>query len=75
MRYNKALKALTTRISPRDFASELKVSVSAVRQAALPGTAPSARPAPDGWRDVAAKLAQEKAEHFQRLAEKLARQS
>jgi hypothetical protein len=73
MRYKPALKALTARISPKDFAGELGVSVSAVRQAALPDAAPSARPVPSGWRTVAARLAQEKADHFQRLAERLMR--
>ena len=73
MQYRKALQDLTTRIRQEDFAAELDVSISGVRQAALPRSSALARPAPQGWREVAERLAREKAEHFQRLAERLAR--
>ena len=72
MQYKKALEDLTARIRPEDFAAKLDVSVSGVRQAALPRDSELARPAPDGWEKVAEKLAREKAKHFQRLADKLA---
>jgi hypothetical protein len=75
MQYRKALQNLTTRIRPEDFAAALEVSVSGVRQAALPRSSSLARPAPRGWEKVAARLAREKARHFQRLAKELARKA
>jgi hypothetical protein len=75
MHYRKALQDLTTRIRPEDFADALEVSVSGVRQAALPRSSALARPAPRGWEKVAARLAREKARHFQRLADQLARKA
>jgi hypothetical protein len=72
--YTKTLRALTARIRQEDFAAALGVSVSGVRQAALPGTSPLARPAPEGWQKAAEKLAREKAKHFQKLASELAKQ-
>ena len=75
MQYRKALRDLTARIRQEDFAAELEVSIAGVRQAALPRTSNLARPAPQGWRAVAERLAREKAEHFQRLADRLARKS
>ena len=71
--YRKTLQALTVRIRQEDFAGALGVSVSGVRQAALPRTSPLARPAPEGWEKAAEKLAREKAKHFQKLAQELAR--
>jgi hypothetical protein len=71
--YRKMLRDLTVRVRQEDFAAELKVSVSSVRQAALPTASPLARPAPKGWRAAAEKLARKKAQHFQKLADELAR--
>ena len=71
--YRKTLCDLTARIRQEDFAIALDVSVSAVRQAALPRTSPLARPAPAGWEKAAEKLARQKAKHFQKLADELAK--
>ena len=73
MDYRKTLHDLTVRIRQEDFAGELGVSVSGVRQAALPRSSALARPAPPGWQKAAEKLARQKAKHFQKLADALAK--
>ena len=71
--YRKTLHDLTDRIRQEDFAGELGVSVSEVRQTALPRSSALARPAPPGWQKAAEKLASQKAKHFQKLADALAK--
>ena len=73
MDYKKALQDLTVRVRPEEFAAELDISVSGVRQAALPRSSALARPAPKGWEAAAERLARKKAQHFQKLANRLAR--
>lgn len=71
MDFRKATDELLSCISHKELADALGVSVATVRQARLDDSANAHRAAPEGWERPVKKLAEQKANHFRRLAEKL----
>jgi hypothetical protein len=71
MDFKKATDALFSRISHDDLAKALDVSVALIRQARLAPSAGAHRSPPEGWQSAAARLAEERARHYARLAERL----
>jgi len=69
--FRKATDELFDGISHQDLADALGLSVATVRQARLEEGAKARRTPPGGWEAVVRRLAERKAQHFQRLAEKL----
>jgi hypothetical protein len=59
-------------ISHEALAAALGVSIATVRQARLGEHAKAHRTPPHGWEAAIARLARQKADHFRRLAERLA---
>lgn len=72
MNFRKATDDLLAGISHEELAKALGVSVPTVRQARLADDAKAHRRPPDGWEAAVAKLAKQRAEHFRRLADRLA---
>ena len=71
MDFKKAVEGLCSPITHQELADALGVSRALVRQAMLPEGANARRKPPDGWEGVVRKMAEKKAQQFQRLAEKL----
>jgi hypothetical protein len=71
MDFKKATDELLAPISHQELADALGVSIPSVRQARLDGAAKAHRKPPEGWERVIKRMAEKKAQHFQRLAEKL----
>jgi transcriptional regulator with XRE-family HTH domain len=71
MDFRKATDQLLEGISHEELANALGVSVATVRQARLDESAKAHRNPPDGWETTVRQLAEKKAQHFRRLAEKL----
>ncbi len=71
MDFNKITDALFARVDHADLAKELGVSVALIRQARLASTATAHRTPPKGWERAALRLADERAQHYRRLADKL----
>lgn len=71
MDFKKATDELLASISHEELATALGVSVPTVRQARLSADAKAHRNPPDGWEGKIARLAERKAVHFGKLAEKL----
>lgn len=71
MEFKKATDALFDRVSHEDLAKALGVSVASIRQARLDENALARRSPPKGWERHLKRLAEQKAEHFRRLAAKL----
>ncbi len=71
MNFRKATDDLLSGISHEQLAEALGVSVASVRQARQSESALSFRKPPKGWEAIVRRLAEKKAQHFQRLAEKL----
>lgn len=73
MDFKKATDELLASISHQELADAIGVSVATVRQARLSQDAAAHRTPPVGWESAVTALAQKKAQHFRRLAEKLGR--
>jgi DNA-binding GntR family transcriptional regulator len=73
MDFRKATDELLACISHRELADTLGCSVATVRQARLGADALAHRTPPEHWESKVAKLAEQQAAHFRRLAEKLNR--
>ena len=71
MDFKKATDELLATFSHDELAIALGVSVPTVRQARLGSSAKAHRKPPDGWQKTVRRLAEERAERLQRLAEKL----
>lgn len=71
MNFKKATDALFFQIGHADLARALNVSVALIRQARLQPKAIAHRSAPEGWEKAVARLAEDRARHYLRLAEKL----
>jgi hypothetical protein len=72
MNFRKATDELLAGISHQELADALGVSVATVRQARLSEGSKARRSPPDGWERVVVKMAEKQAEHFQKLANKIA---
>ena len=68
------MDALCSGVSHDDVAARLGVSVAAIRQARLKPDAASRRSPPKGWRAVAMAMAEERADHYRQMADRLARE-
>ena len=71
MNFKKATDELLAGISHQELANALGCSVPTIRQARLGEGARAHRSPPEGWEAVVRQLAEKKAQHFRRLAEKL----
>jgi hypothetical protein len=71
MDFRKATDALFEPVGHADLARALGVSVPLIRQARLKPDANAHRAAPEGWEQAVSRLAEERAKHYHRLAEKL----
>lgn len=71
MDFKKATDALFDRVSHEDLAHELGVSVPAIRQARLTGTALGYRQPPQDWEQAVKTLAERRIRHYQKLASQL----
>lgn len=71
MDFKKTTDALLSRVSHSDLAKELGVSVALIRQARLRPEASAHRAPPVNWQKAVLKLAEDRARHFSRLAERL----
>lgn len=71
MNFRKATDALCEPLTHEQLADALGVSVATVRQARLNPIASAHRSPPDGWQAVVLKLAERRAAHYRRLANKL----
>lgn len=71
MDFKKATDDLLSGISHEQLAEALGVSVASVRQARQSENALSFRRPPKGWERVVRRLAEQRSEHFNRLAGKL----
>jgi hypothetical protein len=71
MDFRKATDELLVVVSHAELAEALGVSIATVRQARLDPAAKASRNAPDGWEAVVRRLAEKKAQHFRKLAERL----
>jgi len=70
--FRATIEALFDRVRIEDLAEELDCSPQSIKQARLADDARGLRSPPPGWEAAAARLAKRKAEHFRRLAERLA---
>jgi hypothetical protein len=73
MDFKKATDALFAQVGHADLAKALGVSVALIRQARLQAKASAHRAAPKGWEKAVRRLAEERAQHYQRLSEQLRR--
>ncbi len=71
MDFRKATDALCAPVSHAELAKALGVSIPLIRQARLKPDANAHRSAPEGWEQAVRRLAEERAKHYHRLAEKL----
>jgi hypothetical protein len=71
MNFKDAIDAVCAPLGHEDVAKMLGVSVQTVRQARLSPNAKAFRQAPPGWENAALKLAEARAKHFERLADRL----
>jgi len=67
MNFREATDGLLASATLEDLATEMGVSVQAVRQARAGETTSSARPPPPHWERAVGKLARRMAAHFERL--------
>lgn len=70
--FRAATEALFDRVRVEDLAGELKCSPQSIKQARMVEDTQGRRSPPPGWQGAAARLAKRQAEHFRRLADKLA---
>lgn len=70
--FKAATDALFVKTGIEDLASELRCSPQSIKQARMAEEAGGRRSPPPGWEAAAARLARKNAEHFKRLAERLA---
>lgn len=73
MEFREAVERLNATDTRERIAEELGVSFYSVRQALLPEGSKSKRTAPPGWRPVLARLARERVQQLEELAEALER--
>lgn len=71
MDFKDATDSLFNNVSHTELADALGVSVASIRQARLRAAAAAHRAAPEGWEGGVLKLAEERAKHYQKLAERL----
>ena len=71
MDFKKATDELLACISHHELADALGCSVATIRQARLTDEAKAKRSAPGGWEIAVARLADSRAKHFKRLADRL----
>ncbi len=71
MDFKKTTDALLSRVDHSDLAKELGVSVALIRQARLRPDASAHRSPPANWQKAVLMLAEDRARHFNRLAERL----
>lgn len=71
MNFKKTTDALFSRVDHSDLAKELGVSIALIRQARLHPGARACRAPPAGWQKAVLRLADDRARHFNRLAERL----
>jgi hypothetical protein len=71
MDFKKATDILFSQVAHSDLAMTLGVSVALIRQARLQPKASAHRTPPEGWEKAVCQLAQDRARHYQRLAEQL----
>ena len=71
MDFKKATEELMAGMTRQQIADALGVSEATVRQAKLDEAAKAHRTPPQGWELVLAKLARQRAERLQRLADRL----
>lgn len=71
MNFKKTTDDLFASVSHDDLAEAVGVSVATIRQARLDEEAKAHRSPPAGWQKGALKLAEARAKHFERLAERL----
>lgn len=74
MNFKKITDDLFAAISHDQLADAAGVSVATIRQARLGREAKARRSPPLGWEKAVLKLAEARARHFERLAERLRRQ-
>ena len=73
MDFKAATDALFSRVDHATLARKLGVSVALIRQARLKPDASASRSPPPDWRNPLIRLAEDRARHFNRLAERLRR--
>ena len=71
MDFKKATDELLATFSHEELAAALGVSVPTVRQARLDPSAKARRSPPEGWQRKVRRLAEQRAERLQRLAQRL----
>jgi len=71
MNFKKITDDLFVSVSHDELAEAIGVSVATIRQARLDERAKARRSPPPGWEMGALKLAEARARHFERLAERL----
>jgi hypothetical protein len=69
MDFKDATDRLTAGLSHADIAEAAGVSVQSIRQARVEPGSPSYRNPPEGWREVLARLARQRAKELKALAE------
>jgi hypothetical protein len=72
MNFKQATDDLFDRIDHAKLAESLGVSIASIRQARLDRNANAHREPPPNWTNAVIRLAQERAAHYQSLAEHLA---
>lgn len=72
MDFKKATDILFSQVAHDDLARTLEVSVASIRQARLQPTAAAHRSPPEEWERAVRELAQDRARHYQWLANQLA---
>jgi hypothetical protein len=70
--FRAATEALFDRVRVEDLAGELQCSPQSIKQARMAEDSDGRRSPPPGWEAAAARLAKRKADHFKRLADRLA---
>lgn len=71
MNFKNATDQLFSQVDHEELATRLKVSVASVRQARLKPEAQAHRAPPKNWEKAVLELAEQRATHYRRLAEKM----
>jgi hypothetical protein len=71
MDFKKATDILFDHVDHARLAQELGVSIATIRQARLDAEAKAHRSPPNEWEDAVIRIAEERADHYQKLVERL----
>lgn len=71
MDFKAATDALFSRVDHATLARKLGVSVALIRQARLKPDSVASRSPPPDWKNAVIRLAEDRARHFNRIAERL----